>query len=329
MNRPTVKDIANALNLSISTVSRALNKKGKLSPKTIKSIESKAKEMGYLPNYIAKSLRSNITYTVGVIIPDITNPIFPSYARGILDTAVKNGYQVHILNSDMDIEKERAALRSLLSKRVDGLILTSTNLSDKELSALRDKDIPFVVTRREIEVRNISYVDVNNFYGGYIAGEYLIERGRKKIAFIGSRFSGEPARKRLRGFIRAVERHNMIVDKKLIIEGETSIEGGYEAAKEAYKKGADSIFAYNDIMAIGALAFANDQGLKLPGDFSIIGFDDIYLSSLPFIKLTTIRQPMYYMGSKAFSVLFNLMASKESKVYKIWIKPELVIRATA
>lgn len=328
-NRPTVKDIANALNLSVSTVSRALNKKGKLKPNTIKSIEYKAKEMGYLPNYIARSLKSNITYTVGAIIPDITNPIFPKYARGILDSAVKKGYQVYMLNSDMNIEKEKAALESLLSKRVDGLILTSTNLSDKELSALRDKDIPFVVTRREIKVPGVSYVDVNNFYGGYIAGNYLIKQGRKKIAFIGSRFSGEPAQKRLKGFIKAIEKYNMEVDKRLIIEEETSIEGGYVAAKEAYEKGADSIFAYNDIMAIGALTFASEQNLRLPEDFSIIGFDDIYLSSLPFIKLTTIRQPMYYIGSKAFSVLLHLMTSKNFKAYKVWIKPELVIRKTA
>lgn len=327
MKNVRLKDIAKALGLSVSTVSRALNKKGKVRLETIKLVEKKAEELGYLPNSVAKGLKTRSTHIIGLLIPDITNPIFPEYAQGILDTASKYGYQVIMLNTYKDRSKERAAISSLLSNQVDGIILTSTKLLRRELVDLRNKGVSFVVTRREVSIPDISFVDVDNLHGGYSATEYLIKTGRKKIAFVGSSFSGEPARRRLRGYMKALKKYGIQIRDEWIIEGENSFEGGYKIAQKiAYS--VEAIFAYNDIMAIGALIYAAENDIKVPEDLAIIGFDDIPFSSLPMINLTTMKQPMYEMGRQAFEILINLMKDKTG-VHRIWLKSILVKRGTA
>ncbi|MCD6267134.1 MAG: LacI family DNA-binding transcriptional regulator [Thermotogaceae bacterium] len=327
MRRITLKDIADALGLSVSTVSRALSRKGRISRQTIELVERKARELGYIPNTIAKGLKTRKTNTIGVIIPDITNPIFPGYARGILDAALKQGYQVFILNFDMSKAKEKDAINSLLSSQVEGLILTSTKLSRQELLELRKRGVPFVVVRKDVRLPGTSFVNVDNIYGGYIATKHLLEIGKKKIAFIGSRFSGEPARKRLKGYLKALKERGIDIREDIIVEAESSFDGGYRAIQKIFDR-VDGVFAYNDVMAIGVLVFARERGIKLPEELAVIGFDDIPVSSLPIVNLTTIKQPMYEMGQQAFITLMKLMNDEEN-VFKIWLKPELVIRGTA
>ncbi len=327
MKRITLKDIANALGLSVSTVSRALNKKGRISQQTIELVERKARELGYIPNTIAKGLKTRRTSTIGVIIPDITNPIFPDYARGILDAALKQSYQVFILNFDMSKSKEKDAINSLLSSQVEGLILTSTKLSRRELLELRKRGVPFVVVRRDLRLPGTSFINVDNAYGGYIATKHLLKIGKRRIAFIGSRFSGEPARKRLKGYLKALRERGIDIKEEIIVEEEATFEGGYRAIQKIFGK-VDGVFAYNDVMAIGVLAFAKEKGIKLPEELAVIGFDDIPVSSLPMVNLTTVKQPMYEMGQQAFITLMKLMHDEEN-VYKIWLKPELIVRGTA
>ena len=327
MKNIRLKDIAEALGLSVSTVSRALSRKGKISVETIRRVEEKAREMGYLPNFIAKGLKTRSTRMVGLLIPDITNPIFPEYAQGILDTASEHRYQIIMLNTYKDRNKERMAILSLLSNQVDGLVLTSTKLLRRELMELKSKGVCFVVTRRELRIPGVSFVDVDNFHGGYTATEYLIETGKTRIAFIGSRFSGEPARRRLKGYVKALKDNGLQIREEWIVEDESSFEGGYRATQKVAHD-VEAIFAYNDIMAIGALIYAFENHLNVPEELAIVGFDDIPFSSLPIVNLTTVRQPMYEMGKQAFETLMNLMKN-QAGAHRIWLKPTLMKRGTA
>ena len=327
MRNVRLKDIAKALGLSVSTVSRALSKKGRVKPETVRKVEEKARELGYLPNSIAKGLKTRSTRMIGLLIPDITNPIFPEYALGILDTASKQGYQVIIINTYKNRSKERMAISSLLSNQVDGLILTSTKLSSRELMDLKNRGITFIVTRKEIRNPDISFVDVDNFSGGYIATEYLVNSGKTRIAFIGSNSSGEPTRRRLRGYMKALKTHGLELHEEWIVKDENSFEGGYRAIQKVINE-VEAVFAYNDIMAIGSLVYAFENHIDVPDRLAIVGFDDIPLSSLPMVNLTTMKQPMYEMGKKAFKILIELIKNRTG-VQKIWLAPTLIKRGTA
>jgi len=323
---PTLREIAKMLGISTSTVSRALNGDPRVSKETAERVIRKARELGYIPNAIAKSLKTKATRMIGVIIPDVGSSIFPEYARGVLDACRKLGYQAVMINSDMNRRIELSAIQSLISLRVDGIILTGTKLTKRELAQLKSKDIPFVVTRRETRIRGIPFVDVDNVVGGYLAGKHLIQTlQRSRLAFIGARFSGEPARHRLKGFLKALDEHN--ITPTSVVKETSSIDGGYRAAQLLHKR-VDGIFAYNDIMAIGALMFFQELGMKVPEEVAIIGFDDIPFSSLPIVKLTTVHQPVYQIGEKAIEMLTKLMRGEEIE-HRVWLKPWLVRRATA
>jgi len=327
MRKPTLKEIAKALGLSVSTVSRALNGDPRVSRKTADRVVRKARELGYVPNAIAKSLKTKATRMIGVIIPDVGSSIFPEYARGILDACRKFGYQAIMMNSDMNRRIELSALRSLMSTQVDGVILTGTRLTKRELSQLRSDGVSFVVARKETRLAGIPFIDVDNVTGGYLAGKHLIQSlGRLRLAFIGARFSGEPAKRRLKGFLKALNEHNL--EPVEIVKEAPSFEGGYEAARLLHGR-VDGVFAYNDVMAIGALMFFQERGVRIPEEVAIIGFDDIPFSSLPTVNLTTVHQPVYQIGEKAVEILVKMIKGEDIESTRIWLKPWLVRRATA
>ncbi|MDI3517424.1 MAG: hypothetical protein PWP37_281 [Thermotogota bacterium] len=326
MKRPTLREIAEMLGLSISTVSRALNGDPRVNKETAEMVVRKARELGYIPNAIAKSLKTKATRMIGVIIPDVGSSIFPEYARGVLDACRKFGYQAVMINSDMNRRMELSAVRSLTSLQVDGIVMTGTKLTKRELVQFKSNGLPFVVARRETRIKGIPFIDVDNIFGGYLAGKHLIETlGRSRLAFIGSRFSGEPARRRLKGFLKALDEHKMV--PVAIVREEASFNGGYRAAQILHKR-VDAIFAYNDIMAIGALMFFQEMGTKIPEEVAIVGFDDIPFSSLPIVNLTTVHQPVYQIGEKAVEVLTKLINGEDIE-YRTWLKPWLVRRSTA
>lgn len=330
MHKPTLKEIAAALGLSASTVSRAMNGHPYVSKETVRRVNRKARELGYVPNAIAKSLKTKVTRMIGVIIPDMASSIFPEYVRGILNTARDHDYQAIMMNTDMNRRLELLSVKSLISTRVDGIILTGTQLTRKDLLNLKASRIPFVVARKRIRPAQVSFVDVDNIYGGYLAGEYLIDfLKRTKLAFIGARFSGEPARDRLKGFQKSLSEHS--IEPIDIVEEEPSFDGGYKAALRL-KGHINGLFAYNDIMAVGALMAFRESKIKVPEEVAVVGYDDIPLSSLSVISLTTVHQPLFQVGQRAVELLISMLsksAGDGSKPQQVWLKPWLVRRSTA
>jgi LacI family transcriptional regulator len=287
--------------------------------------------MGYQPNAIVRGLGSNYTKTIGLIIPDITNPFFPAMAMGVEDAASKLGYNLFLCNTNWDKNQEQIYITALHEKRVDGIIIHSVNdTGDDGKDTLNNINIPFVLLNRQHE-GNVSTIGVDNFNGGFLAAKHLIELGYKKIAFIGGKQGAYSNIKRLEGYKKALKHYEYLIDETHIVHGDFKTESGYELTHKLLKaeNPPDAIFAGNDIIALGVLQCVQEYGYNVPQDFGIIGFDNIPFAELPQIQLSTIDQPKYHIGKTAFEILIEQLKSGDGKAYKkIVLEPELIIRKT-
>lgn len=324
----TIVDIANKIGVSYTTVSRALNGKKGVGEKTRKRIIEEAERQGYQPNAIARGLVSKSTNTIGLIIPDITNPFFPEVARGVEDASREAGYNVFLCNSNWDRDQERSCLEALRQNRVDGLIINPNSLSNVEF--IEKMGIPVVYLNTRIDEGESTYVGVDNVQGAQMATEHLIQCGYKRIAFVGGTIRSYSNNNRLKGYLTALEKQGMEKDSDLIMNGRFETESGYELTKRLFQlpNPPDAVFAGNDIIALGVMQYAQERRLNIPDDFGIIGFDDIYASSLPQIMLSTVAMPKTFLGKKAFEMLLDKIHSEESSTAQYVIKPKLVIRKT-
>ncbi len=338
----TIKDIAKKLNLSYSTVSRALNSSSLVNEKTMKRIQEEARKMGYTPNALARGLVLKKSGIIGMIIPDITNPFFPALARGAEDRAVEQGYNLLVCNTDWNISLETRHLKLIEEKKVDGLILSSINLENKYLETIIEKGYPLVFVSRLYPGVDANFVGMDTRHGGYLAGRHLVELGHKNIAFIGGKFSIGSVQGRFLGFLKALKEAGIEFDSSLAVEGEFNIESGYAKALELFKSNRDitAVFAANDLVAIGVMKAVRELGLSVPDDVSVIGYDDIFISSIPGVELTTVFQEKRKMGELAVDLLLDEIKSSfgesgrsrgvegKSKKKKIILKPRLVVRKT-
>ncbi len=342
----TIKDIAKRLNLSYSTVSRALNSSSLVNEKTMKRIQEEAKRMGYTPNALARGLVLKKSGIIGMIIPDITNPFFPALARGAEDRAVDRGYNLLVCNTDWNIKLETRHLRLIQEKKVDGLILSSINLENKYLETIIQKGYPLVFVSRVYPGVDVNFVGMDTHYGGYLAGKHLVELGHRNIAFIGGKFNIGSVQGRFSGFLKALREAGIEFNPSLAVEGEFNIESGYARALELFKYNFKSggkitaVFAANDLVAIGVMKAVRELGLSVPDDVSVIGYDDIFVSSIPGVELTTVFQEKRKMGELAVDLLLDEIDSsfggdgrtggirKKVKRKKIILKPRLIVRKT-
>lgn len=325
----TIKDIAKKAGVSITTVSRIINNKGEsFSEETLKKVRDIIDELGYTPNALARGLITKKSGSIGLIIPDITNPFYPDLARGIEDAASELGYNLILCNSDNNLEKERNYISVLKDKYIDGIILTTSkflNLNDVKLSL---GNIPLVILDECVEENDMFGVFVDNVQGGYDAGKYLLELGHRKIACITGPLDTKSAIDRLEGFKKALEESGMELNPELLIEGDYKIEGGAKAAKLLEGKDYTAIFALNDLMAYGVYNTIKASGRRIPEDVSIIGFDDISISKIVEPPLTTIKQPSYKMGVTAAKTLIKLINGANFNNRVILYKPHLVKRGS-
>lgn len=325
----TIKDIAKSTNFSYATVSRALNNKPGISKKTREIILAEAERMGYQPNGLARGLVMKHTNTIGLVIPDIVNPFFPEIARGVEDTAHRLGYNVFLCNTSWDIDNERSYLKALLEKRVDGLIIKPASDKSSDFSQI---NIPMVLLNKMPNEEKYSYIEVDNFKGGYLATKHLIEAGYKRIAFIGGLEHSYSTIERFDGYVHAFKQYNYKVDKSLIVFGDYNYNSAYINMKKlmSLENPPDAAFAVSDFNALAVLQYVGELGLSVPEEFGIIGFDNIPYSSFPQIQLSTISQPKYEMGKYAAEVLINRITNKATKLMqKIILEPELIIRKTS
>ncbi|MFZ7946562.1 LacI family DNA-binding transcriptional regulator [Neobacillus sp. 19] len=312
----SIKDVAHHAGVSVATVSRVLNAKGYVSEETRKKVEQSIRELNYKPNEVARSLFKKQSKTIGLIVPDITNPYFPELARAVEDTASKLGYTVILCNSDGKVEKEQHYLDVLMQKYVDGIIVSSNTLSEDQVNALQ---IPVVSLDREIS-KDIPTIVVENSKGARLATQYLRNKGRSRIAHIRGPLAIVNANERCEGYKQIVSNEPWF-SESYIVNGNFDMESAIEATMKLIQlhPEIDGIFAANDTMAIGAIKAVHKLGKKTPEDIAIIGFDGISLSKATTPELTTIVQPIYEMGEKAAQMLIGFVEEKpvENTFYRL------------
>ena len=328
----TIHDIAQKLNISASTVSRALKDNPLISETTREKIKKAAIEMGYRPNVMAANLRTRRTNTIGVIVPLINRHFFSSVISGIEDVAYKQGFAVTISQSNDNQEKESTIAHTLFSNRVDGLILSigMETLSYDHLKLFSERNIPLVFFDRIVEEIPAHKIVIDDFGGAYRATQHLIEQGRKKVAHIGGPLNLQIYAKREAGYRQAISDAGLQINEDLILHNSLTREDGLNAIKRILqtKERPDAIFCANDTTALSAIIHLKEKGIKIPEDIAIVGFSNEPFSELVTPSISTIKQPGFEMGQKAAELLIKQIGSKvKPKNYQtIVMETELIVR---
>ena len=327
----TISEIAKLSGVSKTTVSRVLSGSNFISKNTRDKVLEIIKEKEYKPSIIAQSMRTNKTRTIGLVLADIENPFYSRVAKGVMDVVETKNYNVILCNSNNDIKSEERDIRTLIERGIDGLLLTTVELKIKTIENLIDREFPFILIDCKLDTPGVNYVVNDDYYGAKLATEYLIELGHKKIFFLGNR-KLLSLRERLRGFKdtlvdHKIESSNTFVPQKFInMYGIYDIDKIIEYIINREEKIA-AVFAGNDYLAIKSIKVINGNGLKVPEDISVIGYDNIEISSMIKVPLTTIRQPKYLLGKLAAEQLFEILENRSNKeIKRIILRPELVIR---
>lgn len=324
--KATIKDVAKKANVSITTVSRVINNvEGYTNEDTKNRILKVIEELDYKPNSLARSLVTKKTRTIGLILPDISNPFFPGIAKSVEDRASKHGYNVILCNSYDSSKKEDYYINVLREKYVDGIILSSSKLN-KDDENNYSKDLPMVFIDRKPDVKITNAVFINNYSGAYNATKHLIDLGHKNIGCLIGPQTINTSIDRLEGYKKALEDNNLPIVEEFIKYEDYSIEGGYKAAKEVLtNKNITAIFANNDLMAIGVYRAAKELKYKIPRDLSVVGFDDIDMVEFIEPPLTTVKQPTKELGEAAVEMLMEAINNNlEEKI--MYLDTELIIR---
>ena len=333
--RATQSDVADKAKVSQALVSYVVNNNHQVSipSATRQRIEMAMQELDYVPNITARRLRTNKTLTIAGIIPDITNPFYPAFERGIQDTLDNNGYDLVMYNTDGDRSKEQRYVDSMLQGRVDGVVGVFFHLGAKDLLSLVKQNIH--VTRLEAVAKAAGSLALDNIYidnvaASRLAVNFLIDKGHTRIGMLSS--TEGPARFRERGYQQAILAANLRLEPALVAIGVYNAEGGYRAMRQLL--GLDhpptAIFAANDLMAMGAMVAIREANLAIPDDIAIVGFDDIASAKLVYPALTTIRQFQHCMGQRAAEMLLERIrgqAIEEGRSEPM--QYELVIRYSA
>lgn len=331
----TIKDIAKELNISCSTVSRALKDFPGISPATKKAVTELADKLNYRPNAIALSLRNQKTNVIGVVIPETVHFFFSTVISGIEDEAMKDGYNVMICQSNENYEREADCIDALMSARVDGL-LVSISRETEDLAHLKkvvDEGTPMVFFDRLVEGMNAPSVIIDDYQGAYDATEHLIQQNSKNIIHLAGPDNLIISRKRTEGYLSALEDHQIPVRQDNIIECRNgTLEEAEQALTRVLQSGraVDGVFANNDMAALGALKAVQKAGLKSPEDITIIGFSNWNFSSLTQPALSSVAQPGYEIGREAARLILQEINSNEKASKHVSIlDTELVIRESS
>lgn len=328
---PTIRDVARAANVGQATVSRVLNSSGYVKPETRERVLQAAKELGFTPNQVARSLVRKRTATVGLVIPDITNPFFPAVTRGVEDAASEAGFTVFLCNTDNDPVMEAQDVKKLRERMVDGLIFVGTTDRHDLVETLITEGVPVVITDRQLVDLDVDTVLVDNALGALAACRHLVELGHTRIAHAAGHSLTRTGRDRCAGYRMALEEAGLPYDEALVASGDFTLQSGYRVAQILLGRSPrpTAIFAANDLMAMGVLRAVFEAGLSVPDDLSVVGFDDIQLAGLVKPGLTTVRQPAYEMGRTAMNMLLErITGSAMDGGRNHTFQPELVLRGT-
>ncbi|WP_199435999.1 substrate-binding domain-containing protein [Vibrio owensii] len=326
----TMKDIAKLAGVSTSTVSHVINKTRFVSEEISERVNNAAKELNYYaPSALARSLKVNRTKTIGMLVTTSTNPFFGEVVKGVERSCYHKGYSLILCNTEGDNERMRESINTLLQKRVDGLILMCSSLEGERIDVFeRYPDIPVVVMDWGPMLFTSDKIQDNSLRGGYLAAKYLIDCGHQEIGCITGPLIKHQAQMRYEGYKRAMIEAELEFNANWIVESDFECEGGYQAFKKMVERGPlpSSIFVSNDMMAMGVINAANELGIQIPEQLSIIGYDDIHIAKFMSPSLTTIHQPKYRLGQAAVETLLRKLDDKSDEAQVVQLEPTLVER---
>jgi LacI family transcriptional regulator len=324
----SIYDVARESGVSVFTVSAVVNHKSHVGKKLRERVEAAIRKLNYRPNLIARSLAKQRTHTIGMIVPDIANPFFPMVVRGAEDAAQKHGYNLLLCNSDDVLDKEERAIELLLSKRVDGILLTKAaeDFRPPLRQMIKEVEIPFVLVMRTYPKLTKDAVITDDYQGAYEAVCHLARAGRKRIGLIGGPLKVSNALARSQGFHDALKARGLSFEKELVVEGDYRIESGFRAGHMLLSHRPDGVYVANYLMTVGLLKAAEEMGLKCPQDFGLVSFDDYPWLGVFHPKLTTVELPKHQLGYEAAELLIARISGSRSKSEVHKLPPELRIR---
>lgn len=327
----TIKDVALRAGVSVTTVSHVVNDTRHVSAKGRERVELAIRELGYVPNAMARSLKSNTTSTLGMLIPNSSNPYFAEIVRIVEDRCFGAGYTLVLCNTDDEPRRQSVYLQVLAERRIDGLIVVSTGDDDSLVTQLQGLRIPTVLVDREIADPSCDLVETAHMQGGLLAVRHLLSLGHKRIACIGGPVGLTPSEQRIEGWRMALAEAGTTPNADALLwRGAFTSQSGYEAMHAILRTEhpPSAVFVCNDLMAIGALRAAHESGVHVPDELSIVGFDDIELSAYTSPPLTTVAQPKERIGALAVDMLLERVSGKRRDARKVVLQPELRVRAS-
>ncbi|TFG61512.1 MAG: LacI family transcriptional regulator [Spirochaetales bacterium] len=327
----TIDDVAREAGVSKSTVSRALANSPRISEETRRRIVQIKDRLGYEPSNLARGLSLRRTYTVGVLLEDISNSFFTEVAKGIETTLKKAGYTMFLTSTGFSCEEEIRLTRTFLSNGVDGILITPVDENSEALSLLKAQGIPFFVLNNKPEDPAVNWVDTENIKGGYLAAKHLLELGHRKF-FILRSVKLKGCRERFSGIEKALGEFGLSVSDQAVAGDANTRSDGYALTRNFFEhslKGSmpTAVITTNDVVAIGAMEYFFEKGIRIPEDVSIIGYDDISLAGLIRVPLTTIHQPKFTMGEIAAYMLINIIEGQARGLpHQYLLQPHLIVR---
>jgi len=327
----TIKDIAEIANVSVATVSRVINNKSKgVSDETRKRILGLIKQYNYQPSAVARGLATKKSKIIGLIIADITNPFYHRLVKGVEDEAHEKGYNLILCDGNNSEEKEASYLDFLNEHYVSGIIYNNFhNISKPILNKVLNSSVPFVSIDSRLDVPGCKCVYLDNEKAMYELIQYLIDMGHKRIGFITGPIDSYSTEERYKGYLKALKDNQIEIDGRLIIEADYVIQEGFNGMNILLERDTNmsAVACCNDLMAIGAMESLKEKNIKIPGEMSLVGFDNIDMSRLVTPKLTTIAQPIYEMGREAAKIIIDTIEGKLESSYtnKVFV-PNLIIR---
>ncbi len=325
----TIYDVAREAGVSMATVSRVVNGNPNVKPATRKKVLDVIQRIGYRPNAVARGLASKKTTTVGVVIPDISNPLYAELARGIEDIATMYHYNIILCNSDLKEAKELQLIETLLEKQVDGLLFLGSEITEEHRKIFQATSVPVVLAASQDDQGELPYVNIDHVAAAKEATNVLIKEGHQKIAYIGTSLTntvqGLP---RFRGYQAALEENGIPFDENLVRIGNGRYSSGYEAMKELLDKddSISAVFVATDEMAVGAIHAVQDHALNVPDQVSVIGCNNIPIASQVRPLLSTVSVPLYDIGAVAMRLLTKYMNNEEIQTGQVILEYDLELR---
>lgn len=308
----TIKDIAKIANVSHTTVSRALRGHPAISAETIARVQEVAHELGYIPSAAARSLKTNRSHVLGVIVQRIADPFFGEVLDGIQDVLQQASYSLFISSPGDVPEYEEAAIQAMIEQRIDGLLVCSAFLNQESYQKLESADVPLVIVHNYAPEDFKYSIYHDDFQGGKIMTTHLIQLGHTRIGYVANSQTGRISRQRLAGYRAALEEAKLPFEAAYVVDAKmNTLKGGVEAAQELMNliDMPSAIFCYNDFIAIGVIQALQQAGIQVPDQCSVAGFDNISLTQYVQPSLTTFDQPKYYLGTVAANMMLKLLSN--------------------